>query len=128
MKTLINQRSNLYDEVWQQVKRNETEQQPVEHQIKLLVLKDVCADLDLLINELPDVKVTTETERNNVEAFIDSLFRAQLALDDVLSDQEMDYVDVQAEQEVITLAIEKLTKNEEGYGKPAVFAKRWWAT
>jgi hypothetical protein len=63
-----------------------------------------------------------------VEAFIDGLFRAQLALDDVLSTQGMDAYDVTAEQELIATAIEKLTQNEESIGKPAIFAKRWWAT
>ena len=128
MKTLINQRSNLYDEVWQQMQQNETDQQPIEYETKLSILKDVCSDLDILIGELPDLKVTTDTERNNVEAFIDCLFRAQLALDDVLSTQGMNSIDVSAEQQLITTAIEKLTQNEENIGKPAVFAKRWWAT
>ena len=128
MRTLINQRSNIYEEVWQQMRQNETDQQPVEYSTKLAVLKDACSDLDLLINQLPDVKVTTEVERNNVEAFIDGLFKAQLALDDVLSTQGMDAYDVTAEQELIATAIEKLTQNEESIGKPAIFAKRWWAT
>jgi hypothetical protein len=63
----------------------------------------------LLINLLPDAKVTTEVERNNVEAFIDGLFKAQLALDDVMSTQGMDAFDITAEQELIATAIEKLT-------------------
>ena len=128
MKTLINQRSNLYDEVWQQRQQNETDQQPIEYETKLSILKDACSDLEVLIDELPDVRVTTDVERNNVEAFVDALFKAQLALDDVLSTQGMDAIDIASEQQLIATAIEILTKNEEGFGKPAVFAKRWWAT
>jgi hypothetical protein len=97
MKTLINQRSNLYDEVWQQRQQNETDQQPIEYETKLSILKDACSDLEILIDELPDVRVTTDVERNNVEAFVDALFKAQLALDDVLSTQGMDAIDIASE-------------------------------
>lgn len=128
MRILINQRSNLYDEIWQQRIETETDQQPVEYTTKIGILKDACSELDILIDRLPILKITTEDERNTVEAFIDCLFRAQLALDDVLSTQETNIADISAEQNLISTAIEKLAENEKNIGKPAIFAKRWWAT
>jgi chromosome segregation ATPase len=76
MRTLINQRSNLYDEVWEQQVQTETVQQPVNYEQLIAQLKDACSNLDVALNQLPDLAITTQTERDNVEVFIDALFDA----------------------------------------------------
>jgi DNA repair exonuclease SbcCD ATPase subunit len=76
MRTLINQRSNLYDEVWEQQIQTETVQQPKNYEQLISQLKDACSNLDVALNQLPDLVITTQTERDNVEVFIDALFDA----------------------------------------------------
>lgn len=128
MKTLINKQSNIYNEALNQQILTLSNQNEPSYNIQLGILKDACADLDVLINMLPELPITTDTERNNVDAFIDGLFKAQIALDDLLNNKDAKYSDIRAEQELISIAIEKLTKNEQVYGKQAIFAKKWWAT
>ena len=128
MRTLINQKSNIYDEVWQYDVQNETEQQPVETSAKLDRLSQACAELDYAIQEISTLPITTDAERNNLQKFIDTLFEAQIALDDMLQDKDAAAIDVTDEEVLITKAIEILTENKDAFGKEAMFARRWWAT
>lgn len=128
MRTLINQRSNLYDEVWQQSIPTETEQQPIEVSTKLNRLSTTCTELSFALEELSTLPITTDVERNNLQKFIDVLFEAQIALDDLLQDKDASVIDVTPEESLITKAVETLAQNKEVLGKEAAFARRWWAT
>lgn len=129
LKTIINQQHNLYDEVWVGDTNGHISVQdmPEAHQMYAR-LKEICADLDLVLDEIPSLKITTETERNNIDKLIETIFDAQFILDRLLSDPYGAVLDLHNEEELIASALEKMAQNKENFGKAGMFVRRWWAT
>lgn len=128
MKQVINRGDNLYEEVWNTGQFVPSETISIDNKALLDRLHTVCQELDSMIDQIPDLKVTTQEEKNNIEQLIDLIFEAQRCLDDVLQNTDIQNIDVYPEQELIATALEKMAQNKEAFGSSSVFVRNWWAT
>lgn len=129
MKQLINRNENLYSEYWRtEVLPNAQQDMEVNSKALLDRLHTVCQELDSMLDMIPDLKLTTQEEKDNVQHLIDLIFEAQLCLNDVLTNSSTDIIDVLAEEELISTALEKMTQNKDTFGGSSVFVRNWWAT
>ena len=90
-------------------------------------LAEVCNELDIVLQYVPNLKATTKAEKENVNKLYQVIFDAQKALDDLLQDPNASNFDVRAEEELIATAMEVLTENKENFGAMSMFMRRWWA-
>jgi hypothetical protein len=85
MRQLINRDNNIYEEVLEsEINNMSSETSPVDFQVLLDRLHTACQELDLMLDEIPNLKPTTQREKDNIQKLIDTVFEAQLSLDDVL--------------------------------------------
>jgi hypothetical protein len=85
MKNLINRNENVYEDAWNsQISSQSQEDISVDSNALYDRLHNVCQELDSQLDIIPDLKVTTQEERNNIQRLIDLIFEAQRCLDDVL--------------------------------------------
>ena len=90
-------------------------------------LAEVCNELDIVLQYVPNLKATTKAEKENVNKLYQVIFDAQKALDDLLQDPNASNFDVRAEEELIATAMEVLTENKENFGAMSMFMRKWWA-
>ena len=129
MKNLINRNENVYEDAWNsQISSQSQEDISVDSNELYDRLHNVCQELDSQLDIIPDLKVTTQEERNNIQRLIDLIFEAQRCLDDVLQNEETNKLDVSAEEELISTALEKMAENKEAFGGSSIFTRSWWAT
>lgn len=94
----------------------------------LNMLFNTCRDLDYMINMVPTGPVTTEREKTILNTFLATVQQAEDALNTVLQDSSIDSINIRQEQELIASAMEKIAKNKDYYGTPAVEVAKWWLT
>ena len=94
----------------------------------LNMLFNTCRDLDYMINMVPTGPVTTEREKTILNTFLATVQQAEDALNTVLQDSSVDNINIRQEQELIASAMEKIAKNKDYYGTPAVEVAKWWLT
>ena len=94
----------------------------------LNMLFNTCRDLDYMINMVPTGPVTTEREKTILNTFLATVQQAEDALNTVLQDSSIDNINIRQEQELIASAMEKIAKNKDYYGTPAVEVAKWWLT
>jgi hypothetical protein len=129
MKNIINQQQNLLNEVWNTTSdQNISIQDMPSAQQQYQHLRDICADLDLVLDEIPSLKITTQAERNNVNKLVETIFDAQFALDELLRNPEAAQIDLRKEEELIATALEKMVQNKDNFGKASMFVRKWWTT
>lgn len=92
---------------------------------KLEQLTDACRGLDTALSDAPDVTANTPEEKAAVDNLYRCIFDAQMALNDVLLDEELSQTDFSSEQELIASAMEKLAENP-NYSNKQQFVQKWW--
>lgn len=119
--------SETDNQIWQQLIQDiDIKEEDLNVQSKLDNLKFLCEELDLIIDKVPDVKITTDEERAYVQKLYQTLYDAQIALNDLLHDPNASQIDVTNEEEVIAVAIEKISNNNYNLGNEIIPIKRWW--
>lgn len=94
----------------------------------LNMLFNTCRDLDYMIDMVPTGPVTTEREKTILNTFLATVQQAEGALNTVLQDSSVDNINIRQEQKLIASAMEKIAKNKDYYGTPAVEVAKWWLT
>lgn len=92
------------------------------------MLFSTCRDLDYMINMVPTGPVTTDREKTILNTFLTIVQQSEDALNTVLQDPNIDGINIRQEQELIASAMEKIAKNRDYYGSPAVEVAKWWLT
>lgn len=90
------------------------------------MLFSTCRDLDYMINMVPTGPVTTNREKTILNTFLTIVQQAEDALNTVLQDPNIDSINIRQEQELIASAMEKIAKNKDYYGSPAIEVAKWW--
>lgn len=90
------------------------------------MLFSTCRDLDYMINMVPTGPVTTNREKTILNTFLTIVQQAEDALNTVLQDPNIDSINIRQEQELIASAMEKIAKNRDYYGSPAIEVAKWW--
>lgn len=89
---------------------------------------DTCKNLDTLLSQMTDLRVTTAEERAKINELIYSIYDAQTAIDQIYGTKQFEPGVLLSEQKLIALAINKLVSNSLIYGEAANKATQWWST
>ncbi len=95
-------RDRLQEEYRAQTNKEDTSE-PLE------VLFNTCTELDSVLGQVVFIKPTTEYEQALFNSLRDKLYDAELALSDVLSDEDAQFIDVTKEAQLILDAAQKVT-------------------
>lgn len=94
----------------------------------LLELEDACHILDSIASTIADVKPTTQPERDAINDLSIQLMRAEIALDNLLQDNEAQAVNVSQERDLIDNVIMKFNNNRSIWGDTSEEILDWWFT
>lgn len=94
----------------------------------VLELEDACNTLDSIASTIADVKPTTQTERDAINDLSIQLMRAEIALDNLLQDNEAQAVNVSQERDLIDNVIMKFNNNKSIWGDASEEILDWWFT
>lgn len=94
----------------------------------VLELEDACNTLDSIASTIADVKPTTQPERDAVNDLSIQLMRAEIALDNLLQDNEAQAVNVSQERDLIDNVIMKFNNNRSIWGDTSEEILDWWFT
>lgn len=94
----------------------------------VLELEDACNTLDAIASTIADVKPTTQPERNAINDLSIQLMRAEIALDNLLQDNEAQAVNVSQERDLIDNVIMKFNNNKSIWGDTSEEILDWWFT
>lgn len=94
----------------------------------VLELEDACNTLDAIASTIADVKPTTQPERNAINDLSIQLMRAEIALDNLLQDNEAQSVNVSQERDLIDNVIMKFNNNKSIWGDSSEEILDWWFT
>ena len=94
----------------------------------VLELEDACNTLDSIANTIADVKPTTQPERDAINDLSIQLMRAEIALDNLLQDNEAQAVNVSQERDLIDNVIMKFNNNRSIWGDTSEEILDWWFT
>lgn len=94
----------------------------------VLELEDACNILDAIASTIADVKPTTQPERNAINDLSIQLMRAEIALDNLLQDNEAQAVNVSQERDLIDNVIMKFNNNKSIWGDASEEILDWWFT
>lgn len=94
----------------------------------VLELEDACNTLDAIASTIADVKPTTQPERNAINDLSIQLMRAEIALDNLLQDNEAQAVNVSQERDLIDNVIMKFNNNKSIWGDSSEEILDWWFT
>lgn len=94
----------------------------------VLELEDACNTLDAIASTIADVKPTTQPERNAINDLSIQLMRAEIALDNLLQDNEAQAVNVSQERDLIDNVIMKFNNNKAIWGDASEEILDWWFT
>lgn len=114
------------DALIEQIQATNLENMPTDVNAAVASLESACRELDLAMRYLPDMKATTQEERNAVRLIYSTLFDAQKKLDELLSMEEARSIDVTREEELIASILEKLAEHPENFDKSSMFVQNWW--
>lgn len=94
----------------------------------VLELEDACNTLDAIASTIADVKPTTQPERDAINDLSIQLMRAEIALDNLLQDNEAQAVNVSQERDLIDNVIMKFNNNKSIWGDVSEEILDWWFT
>lgn len=94
----------------------------------VLELEDACNTLDSIASTIADVKPTTQPERDAINDLSIQLMRAEIALDNLLQDNEAQAVNVSQERALIDNVIMKFNNNRSIWGDTSEEILDWWFT
>ena len=94
----------------------------------VLELEDACNTLDAIASTIADVKPTTQPERDSINDLSIQLMRAEIALDNLLQDNEAQSVNVSQERDLIDNVIMKFNNNKSIWGDASEEILDWWFT
>lgn len=94
----------------------------------VLELEDACNTLDSIASTIADVKPTTQSERDAINDLSIQLMRAEIALDNMLQDNEAQAVNVSQERDLIDNVIMKFNNNRSIWGDTSEEILDWWFT
>lgn len=94
----------------------------------VLELEDACNTLDAIASTVADVKPTTQPERDAINDLSIQLMRAEIALDNLLQDNEAQAVNVSQERDLIYNVIMKFNNNKSIWGDSSEEILDWWFT
>lgn len=94
----------------------------------VLELEDACNILDSIASTIADVKPTTQPERDAINDLSIQLMRAEIALDNLLQDNEAQSVNVSQERDLIDNVIMKFNNNRSIWGDTSEEILDWWFT
>lgn len=94
----------------------------------VLELEDACNTLDAIASTIADVKPTTQPERDAINDLFIQLMRAEIALDNLLHDNEAQAVNVSQERDLIDNVIMKFNNNKSIWGDTSEEILDWWFT
>ena len=94
----------------------------------VLELEDACNTLDAIASTIADVKPTTQSERDSINDLSIQLMRAEIALDNLLQDNEAQSVNVSQERDLIDNVIMKFNNNKSIWGDASEEILDWWFT
>lgn len=94
----------------------------------VLGLEDACNTLDSIASTIADVKPTTQPERDAINDLSIQLMRAEIALDNLLQDNEAQAVNVSQERDLIDNVIMKFNNNKSIWGDASEEILDWWFT
>lgn len=94
----------------------------------VLELEDACNTLDAIASTIDDVKPTTQPERGAINDLSIQLMRAEIALDNLLQDNEAQAVNVSQERDLIDNVIMKFNNNKSIWGDASEEILDWWFT
>lgn len=92
----------------------------------VLELEDACNTLDAIASTIADVKPTTQPERDAINDLSIQLMRAEIALDNLLQDNEAQAVNVSQERDLIDNVIMKFNNNKSIWGDASEEILDWW--
>lgn len=91
-------------------------------------MEDNCHQLDRILSIVPSLKPSNIQEIENVNRLYQAIAEAQLSINYVLLNDKTGDVDVTAEQQLVTSAIDFVVSNQEAFGKKSLFIPKWWLT
>lgn len=94
----------------------------------VLELEDACNTLDAIASTIADVKPTTQPERDAINDLSIQLMRAEIALDNLLQDNEAQAINVSQERDLIDNVIMKFNNNKSIWGDASEEILDWWFT
>lgn len=94
----------------------------------VLELEDACNTLDSIASTIADVKPTTQSERDAINDLSIQLMRAEIALDNLLQDNEAQAINVSQERDLIDNVIMKFNNNRSIWGDTSEEILDWWFT
>lgn len=94
----------------------------------VLELEDACNTLDSIASTIADVKPTTQPEIDAINDLSIQLMRAEIALDNLLQDNEAQAVNVSQERDLIDNVIMKFNNNRSIWGDTSEEILDWWFT
>lgn len=94
----------------------------------VLELEDACNTLDSIASTIADVKPTTQPERDAINDLSIQLMIAEIALDNLLQDNEAQAVNVSQERDLIDNVIMKFNNNRSIWGDTSEEILDWWFT
>lgn len=94
----------------------------------VLELEDACNTLDAIASTIADVKPTTQPERDAINDLSIQLMRAEIALDNLLQDNEAQAANVSQERDLIDNVIMKFNNNKSIWGDASEEILDWWFT
>lgn len=94
-------------------------------------LKQCATELDSALEEMRSsglliTKATTYDERALLDKFISSIIDTQVALDVVLTKEELYDLNVSQELNLIQSALQEISKHRDNFGKAGIFVQNWW--
>lgn len=94
----------------------------------VLELEDACNTLDAIASTIADVRPTTQPERDAISDLSIQLMGAEIALDNLLQDNEAQAVNVSQERDLIDNVIMKFNNNKSIWGDASEEILDWWFT
>lgn len=94
----------------------------------VLELEGACNTLDSIASTIADVKPTTQPERDAINDLSIQLMRAEIALDNLLQNNEAQAVNVSQERDLIDNVIMKFNNNRSIWGDTSEEILDWWFT
>ena len=127
---LIDQLNNINDE--KEIPRNPlvSDYNDIPNDIVYLILEleDACHTLDAIASTIADVKPTTQPERDAINDLSIQLMRAEIALDNLLQNEEASAINVSQERDLINNVIMKFNNNKSIWGDYSEEILDWWFT
>lgn len=141
LNSIIRDTNEVYDKLTDQLNDLNIAEVPIDNQLVtdyndmpetveslVLELEDACRTLDAISISIADVKPTTQPERDAINNLSIQLMRAQIALDNLLQDEEASKVIVSQERDLIDKIIMRFNSNKSIWGDTSEEILDWWFT